>query len=88
MGMMPGTIGDINPYPGAAFHEAKIGIGIVEILGNGAVCAGIHFSLEIFKVLASALRLGVEFRIACHINMEVLAGLPADQLNQFACKAE
>ena len=54
-------------------YKAKIGIGIVEILGDGGICACFGFANEVVDVVFGAAGLGVIFGIGGNFNMEVVA---------------
>ena len=56
IGMMPGTIGTSMPASGARVDEAEVRVGVVEVLRDRGIRAGVDLALEVVEVLAAALR--------------------------------
>ncbi len=83
MGMMPGTMGAVTPSLRRLFDETEVGIRVVEILRDGRVGARIHLALEVEHVVARRVRLRMELRIGRDFDVEVFAGLRADERHQF-----
>ena len=46
----------------------KVGIRIVEVLGDGGIGTGIHLALEVLQIVLGICRLGVNFRIGSHLT--------------------
>src|SRR5690606_23084431 len=67
----------------ALVHEIKVGVGVVEVLGDGAVGAGAEFFAKPVDVLIIALRVRVNLRVGGHADMEVIAEVGADNGHQF-----
>ena len=60
----------------------QVGVEVVEILGDRRVGAGIHLALEGEQVVPRGLGLGVVFGVGGDFDVEVAAGLGADELDQ------
>jgi hypothetical protein len=72
----------------AVVDEAEIGIGVEEILGDRRVGTGLELALEVREVVPGTARLGMEFRIAGDLNVEVIAGLLSNERDQFVRMAQ
>src|SRR5260221_5797311 len=68
----------------AVVDEAKIGIGVEEVLSDRRVRARVDLGLEVRHVLPRAARLRVEFGVAGDFDVEVIAGPFADESHQLA----
>ena len=60
-----------------------IGVGIVEVLRDGRIRAGIDLALEIQQVLARTFRLRMPFGIGRHLDAKAVTGFGADERHQF-----
>ena len=78
-----GHDGQINPQSFAVVHEAEVGVRVVEILGDGAVGAGLDLAFEVQQVMFDVRRLGMKFRVGGDFDVEVVAGFGADEFHQF-----
>ena len=76
---------DRNVHAGLAYalDEMEITVGVEEVLRDRAVGAGPGLAHEIVQVDVIMPRLGVRFRIRGHLDMEVVAGLVANELDEF-----
>jgi hypothetical protein len=86
--MMPGMIGMLDAERARLGDEVLVGIGVVEVLGDGRVGAGIDLALEVQQVFARALRLRMPFRIGRDLDAEAVAAFGADELDQLIGIAE
>ena len=64
-------------------HKMKVGIGIEEVLRNGAVRSGLYLTFKVQQILAGIGGLGVDFWIGRHLDMKVIAGFMANEFDQF-----
>ena len=85
---MPGTIGNDQAAFFALLDKLEIGVGIKEILCDGAVSSGFDFALEVIQIGFSIGCLGVKLGIGGYFDMKVVAGFCADEFNQFIGIAE
>ena len=85
---MPGMIGASMPSARAFVDEMEVGVGVVEILGDGRVGAGLDLAREGVEVVLGAARLRVPFGIGGNFDAEPVAGLGADEFDQFVGVAE
>ncbi len=74
-----GDDGYFDAESAAGVDEGEIGIGIVEVLGDGGIRAGIDLALEVIEVLPRPRRLGVDLRIGRDLDVERRAGLLAHE---------
>ena len=72
----------------AAIDEGGVGLGVVEILGDRGVGAGLDLAPEVGEVHIRIARLRVHFRVRRHLDLEVIAGSGADVVDQFVGEAE
>ncbi len=79
---------DVHAELGDPLDEVEIGIGVEEVLGDGAAGAGLHLAHEVRQVILEAARLGVDLRIGGDLDVEVVAGLGADEVHQFVGVAQ
>jgi hypothetical protein len=62
--------------------EAKVGVGVVEVLGDRRVRARRHLAREVAQVVVGRPRLRVHFRVRGDFDVEPVAGLLANELDQ------
>ena len=65
-------------------HKAGVGIGVVEVLGDGRIGPGTHFGGEGLQVGFGAARLGMHLRVGGHFNVEIVPKFLADKGHQIA----
>jgi hypothetical protein len=68
--------------------EVEVGVGVVEVLGDRRIGAGLDLAHEVRQVVAREARLRVPFGIGGDLEVEVVAGLGADELDEFVGVAE
>jgi len=68
--------------------KVEIGVGVVEILRDRRVGAGLDLAYEGVEVVLRAAGLGVPFRVGCYFDAEPVAGFGADEFDQFVGVAE
>ena len=88
IGMIPGTIGIVHAELARVVDEAEIRIGVVEILGDRAIGAGIDLGLEVAQVGQRVVGLRMAFRIAADFDVEEAVVFLADELDQVRGIAE
>ena len=66
----------------------EIGVGVIEILGDRQIGAGLGFASKGVEVLARGARLRVPFRVGGDGEAEGVAGFGADEFDEFAGVAE
>jgi hypothetical protein len=69
----PGHDRHLDAGSAGLVDKAEIGVGVVEILGDGTVGAGIDLGLEVAQVGERVLRLRMGFRITGHFDVEMVA---------------
>ena len=75
--------------PGADFvDEMEIGVGVVEVLGDRRVGAGLGFAREGVEVVLRIARLRMPFGVGGDGDLEVVAGFAADEFDEFVGVAE
>ena len=82
--MMPGTTGTSTPSASHLVDEAEVGVGVVEVLGDGRIGAGPHLGGKGLQVGLGRARLRVDLGVGRHLDVEVVAGLGADEGHQVA----
>ena len=83
-----GQDGDVDAPGRAAIDEAKVGIRVIEILGDGTVGASLDLALEVGQVLIGIGGLGMDLGVGRHLDAEMVAGLLTDEGDQFVGVAE
>ena len=78
-----GNDGNTHAAPLHVIDKAEIGIGVVKILRDGGIGAGIDFAHEMVDVVFGTARLRVEFGIGGHFDVEIAAVLGFNQFHQF-----
>ena len=85
---MPGDDGNVHALGPGFVDEMEVGVGVVEILGDRRVGAGLDLADEGRHVVLRAARLRVPFRVGRHFDAEPVAGFGADEVDQFVGVAE
>ena len=85
---MPGTMGMVDAHGVAFVAEVEVGVGIVEVLGDRCIGAGIDLALEVGEIGLCALRLGVKLGVSGYFDVEIVAGFRADESHQLVGVAE
>ena len=86
--MMPGTIGIVDAHRFALVDEMVVGVGVVEILGDRRIGAGLDLALEVLQVVLRVFRLRVVFGIGRDLDEKVIAEFLPDERHQFVGVAE
>lgn len=63
-------------------NKTGVGVGIVEVLGDGHIRAGVHFVDEVFEVVLWGAGLRVVFGVGGDDDLKVIAAVLADEFDQ------
>ena len=72
----------------AGIDEGEVGVGVVEVLGDGGVGPGLDLAPKVLQVFGGARGLGVELGVGRDLDVEPVAVLGADEGNQLVGVAE
>ncbi len=80
---MPGTIGIVDAHRFALVDEMVVGVGVVEVLGDRGVGAGLDLALEVLQVVLRVFRLRVVLGVGRDLDEKVIAEFLPDERHQF-----
>ena len=68
--------------------KAEVGIGVVEVLGDGAIGTGRNLALEVVEIRQRASRLRMDLGIGRDLDAEMPSGFLADEFDQLVGMAQ
>ena len=68
----------------APLHEVEVGVGVVEELRQRSIGSGIHLAPKVLEIRPRIFGLRMHLRVSRDFNLEGVAVLLANELNQFA----